>query len=104
MRTGGAIFSDVALADAGARADPFVVGRDHFLEVGVGKHLGGNIACNTRDFCRDAVRHVSPWELQQSKRIRNSKRCRCEVTRRERKIQGFAAVLGGWTTGVANSA
>src|SRR5579859_456004 len=104
MRTGGAIVRDMTFADAGARADPFVVGRDHFLEVGVGKYLGGNIACNTRDFCRDAVRHVSPWELQQSKRIRNSKRSRCEVTRRERKIQGFAAILGRWTVNVANSA
>jgi hypothetical protein len=33
MRTGGAIFSDVALADASARPNPFVVRRDHFLEV-----------------------------------------------------------------------
>ncbi len=61
MRGCHAIFHHVALADAGALADPGVVGRDHFLEVGVGHHLGRNVAGDTRNFCRDAMRHNSPW-------------------------------------------
>ena len=60
MRTGHAFFHDVALADAGARANPLVAGLDDFLEIRVGHHFRRNVAGNARDFCRDAVGHVSP--------------------------------------------
>src|SRR5690242_17352144 len=62
MGASRAIPGNVALADTGAGPNPFVIGRDHFLEVGVGKHLRRNVRCDTRDFCRDAVGHDSPWE------------------------------------------
>src|SRR5277367_1484793 len=87
MRTGCSAFHGVALADSGARANPLVIGRDHFLEVSVCNDFWRNIACDARNLCRDAVGHVYPWELAQTKRIRNSIRCGCEVTRRESKKQ-----------------
>src|SRR5579859_99978 len=61
MGASRAIGGNVALADTGAGPNPFVICRDHFLEVGVGEHLRRNVRCDTRDFCRDAVGHDSPW-------------------------------------------
>ena len=41
---------DVALGDAGAVDDPFVVGLDHFFEIGIGQHAGRNVAPERGDF------------------------------------------------------
>src|SRR6266478_5585201 len=63
VRGGHAILHDVAFADAGARADPFVICLDDFLEVGVGHHLRRNVGGYTHDFCRDGVGHGAPCKL-----------------------------------------
>src|ERR1700676_3179048 len=99
MRAGSAALGDVALTDAGAGANPFVVGGDHFLKVGVCEHLGGNVAGDAGDFSRDAVRHDSPSGLVQTRRIRNSMRCGCEVTRRERRNKETRWRAGGGQSG-----
>src|SRR2546429_7709985 len=55
------LFHDVAFADAGTRANPLVVGVDDFLEIRVAHHFWRDVAGDAGDFCRDAVRHISPW-------------------------------------------
>ena len=52
---GHAFFDDVALADADAGENPFIVGVDHFLEVGVGEKTGRHVGAKGADlnsFCR----------------------------------------------------
>ncbi len=63
VRGGRAIFHDVAFADAGARADPFVIRFNDFLQVRVGHHLGRNVAGYTRNFCGDGMGHDAPCDL-----------------------------------------
>src|SRR5262249_5055821 len=98
VRTRHPSFHNVALADAGARSNPLVVGVDDFLEVRVGHHFRRNVPGYTRDFCRDAVGHNAPCEWEPETTKLNFMRCfaaligfdaheLCNLT----KLQGAAA-------------
>ena len=53
---GGLTFgSDMALANAGALADPFVIGVDQLFEVGIGQHFFRQVAASSRDARIDHV-------------------------------------------------
>src|SRR5690606_17385257 len=52
---GLALGGDVALADAGARGDPFVAGVDDLRQVVVGQYLGRQVAAGTGDAGIDAL-------------------------------------------------
>src|SRR6185436_17082718 len=62
VRRGDARIDDVALADAGALKDPFVVGLDQLFEVGVGEHSRRDVRreagdARTRQRARRGVYH-----------------------------------------------
>ena len=66
MRRGRALFDDVAFANAGARANPLIVGGYHFFQVGIGEDFGRNATCHTRNFRGDAMRHETPSRMTRS--------------------------------------
>jgi len=68
VRGGGAILRDVTFLDTGARANPFVIRFDDFFQIRVGHHPWRNVAGYTGNFCREAVGHDAPCELQPGQR------------------------------------
>src|SRR5213595_3280851 len=70
----------VPFSGSGARSDPFVAGRNHFLQIRVGHHLWRNVTGYTRNFCRNAVGHDSPVLFLPPTRKLNFMRLRLGVT------------------------
>src|SRR5262244_1402676 len=62
MRACCAILNNMALADTGARTDPFVIGVYHLLQIRVGQNLGRNVACDASYFGRNLMGHGAPWD------------------------------------------
>ena len=53
---GNALVDDMPLADADAGHDPFIVGVDHFFEVGIGEQARRHIRAQSADFGADRFR------------------------------------------------
>src|ERR1051326_15613 len=86
VRRGHTFVDDVTLTDAGASANPLVVGVHNFFQVGVGHHAWRQetgYACNLR--C-NAMRHDAPywnWHLNRRKGSLCDAACRVQVMRME---------------------